>query len=646
MKIYIQMMLILLAPAICTLIFAGEGEWQQSLDGMWQFSTNAALIKCDTIIVPGNWDTHPAYSTYIGKGWYRRDFTVPKDWAGKHIRLHFDAVYNDATVTLNGKELGAHSGGYTPFEFDVTGELKLGETNTVIVCADNTFRRGAWWHWGGISRSVSLIANNDVRIVWQHIRTEPDLSVGTAKIFVRYLLANAGAQPLKISLASQIDETPEAVLAKQRVTIPARGETVVDLETTLPKNRVHLWDFDHPNLYGLTTKLTVDGKITHEQSDHFGIRKIEVTKDSLLLNGERVRLCGFNRVSSSPETGNTESDNLVRHDVDLMKQCGANLMRIMHYPQAPNLLDYLDRKGVLIFEEIPVWGAGDPNMTSNNPLAEQWMSEMIDRDYNHPCIIGWSVGNELEHHFDYVKSMIDFTRALDPHRLITHVSDTGGLKDYNPTNDPISVSDIILFNTYQFNTYRYNSNSVAIVHAKWPDKPIFLSEFGVNQFKNDLDATIPGLESLFSVVTMGKPYVIGVSLWIFNDYRSNSRGTPPSGNRAWGVVDVDRRPKAAYEQVRNLFSPIHALELEGNTIRVVPRGPDEVPSFALRDYELRWQVSDTGGKILKSGVAKLPELKPGAPVWTMQLDGSPPGAIKVQLYTPTGYDVADFKGNL
>ena len=602
---------------------AVPGEWQQSLNGPWQFTTNIESATWDSITVPGNWDTLPAYSTYQGKGWYRREFTAPANWQGKHIRLKFDAVYQDATVWLNGQGLGRHIGGYTPFEFDVTGIVKSGTTNTVTVCADNTYQRGAWWNWGGISRSVTLIANNDARIVSQHIRTEPDLTRGTARIFVQYQLANTGEKPAAVLLASTIDGTQESALTKQ-VSIPARGKLLVELATTLPKPRVRLWDFDHPNLYHLTTTLTGGKQIVDEQTDAFGIRKIEVTKDSLLLNGERVRLCGFNRVADSLETGNTEPEWLVKKDVDLMKRANGNLSRLIHYPQAPDLLDYLDRKGMLIFGEIPVWGGGDPQMKAGSPLARQWMTEMIERDYNHPCIIGWSVGNELEHHFTYVSNLITFTRTLDPYRLITHVSNTGVRKDYNPTNDPISVSDLILYNMYGL-----PGNADVIVHAKWPDKPFFFSEFGVHQFGAQPDARIPGLEELFANAVKGHPYVIGVSLWTFNDYRSNFKGTPPSGNREWGIVDVKRQPKAAYGQVRKLFSPVHSLTVTNGVIQLVPRSPDEVPSFTLRGYQLKWD----GG-----GVA-LPDLNPGAPVWTSQQKVK--SGTVVKLISPTGYDVAD-----
>ena len=220
-----------LTMASVGLLQASESsEWAQSLNGQWHFTTNADAVTWGSINVPGNWSTLPADSTYKGKGWYRREFVASTDWSGKHIRLKFDAVYHDATVTLNGKELGSHSGGYTPFEFDVTDVVKLGATNSVTVCADSTYRRGAWWHWGGISRSVTLIANDDARIVWQHIRSEPELQAGTAKIFVRYKLANAGAKPVEVSLASTIDGMPEGAPAKT-VSVPAHGTMEVETET-------------------------------------------------------------------------------------------------------------------------------------------------------------------------------------------------------------------------------------------------------------------------------------------------------------------------------------------------------------------------------------------------------------------------------
>ena len=139
---------------------AGEpiaGEARQSLDGVWRFTTNVSNPPESWVdmTVPGNWDSTAQFSTYVGVGWYRRTFTPDPALQGKSVRLHFGAVYHEAEVFLNGVSIGTHVGGYTPFEFDVTDELIFGQPNEITVSADNTYKRGAWWPWGGISRSVT-----------------------------------------------------------------------------------------------------------------------------------------------------------------------------------------------------------------------------------------------------------------------------------------------------------------------------------------------------------------------------------------------------------------------------------------------------------------------------------------------------------
>ncbi|HEX4139881.1 MAG TPA: glycoside hydrolase family 2 TIM barrel-domain containing protein [Candidatus Methylacidiphilales bacterium] len=609
------------------------GELRQSLDGPWDFTTDAQAVsdpaaKWDSITVPGNWDTLPAYSTYAGKGWYRRTFRVPADWRGKHLRLTFGAVNEEATVTLNGQELGTHRGGYTPFEFDVTDKVAYDADNTLLVCADNTIQRGAWWHWGGISRSVALVANNDVRLIWQHITATPDLAAGTAQVAVRYRIANDGAAPATIHVASHPDDdaTP---WVETGLTVPAHSTAETTAAFPLPRDAVHLWDFDHPYLYTLRTTLTQNGALQHEARDRFGIRRVEVKPDGLYLNGERVRLCGFNRVSDSNQYGNTEPDVLVHGDVDLMKRAGADMARLMHFPQAPNLLDYLDEKGMLIFEEIPVWGGGDPNMKSGNPLTEQWLREMIDRDYNHPCIIGWSAGNEMQGSYNYVKSMHEYIRGqLDSSRLLSYVSNTADGKYIGRTNEPATISDLILLNKYGG-----FGPALATVHQRWPDKPVFFSEWGVRQIGASPDARIPNFDKIWADTVTAHPYLIGLSVWTFNDYRSGFKGTPPSGNREWGVVGVDRHPKAAYQQVRHAYSPVHALTVTPGQVRIEPRSPDEIPSYALRGYHLKWTAGTQTGDI------PVPDLKPGDPPWESPLPNLP--NLQVSLITPTGYDLTD-----
>jgi beta-galactosidase len=621
---------------------AVDGESRQSLDGPWRFTIDPKkpTDDWDTIAVPGNWDTINEYAHHVGKGWYRRTFVVPLDWKSKRIRLHFDAVYDIAEVTLNGTVVGTHNGGYTPFEFDITDKVKWDAPNELTVSADNTPRRGAWWHWGGISRDVELVANNDLRIVSQQIRAEPDLNAGTAQVFVRLTVENSSATAADTELSNAIDDRDVAALAG-KLAVPPHSTATAEFSTSLPKDAVRLWDFDHPNLYRLTTRLAAGGVAVHSRRDRFGIRKIEVTKDGLLLNGERIRVNGFNRVSDHRAFGNTEPLHLVKLDVDLMRRYGGYMMRIMHTPQAPDLLNYMDEQGMLVFEEVPVWGSGDPEMKPGNPLVHQWLSEMIGRDYNHPCIIGWSVGNELLQHYEYVKSMIDFTRSnLDSHRLLAYISLSGARKEYGPKNDPISVSDMLLHNSYGPNP----GKMAETLHAKWPDRPIFFSEFGAGMFGETLGSTIGGFEARWKDLA-NHPYVIGTSLWTFNDYRSDFKGSSPSELRAWGIVDLWRQPKAAARQIDKAYGPVHELSFADGTIRLVPRSPDEIPSFSLRGYYLKWEWLRRDGIVAGGGVMALPTLAPGSEPIVIPA-GAPPasaeGRLVASLITPTGHIVAEY----
>ena len=615
-------------------------EQTQSLDGKWDFTTNASALTdpsatWDSLEVPGNWDVQPAYKEYRGKAFYRRTFTVPADWKGKHVRVCFGAVNQEAWVRVNDHVLGKHIGGYTPFEFDVTDLLHYGGDNTIIVSADNAYHRGAWWPWGGISRSVSLVATGEARLVWQHITATPDLQRGDAAIEINYKIANDSNHDVSLGIASTLDKASD-VKIDQQVTLKPHSQETFTAKTSLPKADVQLWDFDHPNLYTLTTRLTAGDKALFQKADRFGIRKVEIKPEGLFLNGEQVRVVGFNRVSDSNQYGNTEPDVLVHADVDMMKSAGANFARLMHTPHAPNLLDYLDEKGMMIIAEIPVWGGGDPNVKKDNPLTEQWLTEMINRDYNHPCIVGWSPGNELRNHYAYVKSMLDFIRTnLDSSRLLTHTSNSA--VGASPAGDPVTVSDFAMNNSYSG-----FAHAATNIHMKWPDKPIFFSEWGTRQFGDKLESKIPNFDKSLEETVKDHPYVIGISIWTFNDYRNGFKkiaadakpgSKPEPETRTWGVVDVDRHPKAAYQQVRAAFSPVHALTVANGKVRIEPRSHDEIPSYALRGYQVKWESGGTGGTV------SVPDLKPGDPAWETSIPAT--GSVTVHLITPTGYDVTD-----
>ncbi|MDQ8192296.1 glycoside hydrolase family 2 protein [Roseibacillus persicicus] len=615
-------------------LFASQtGQWTQSLDGEWRFTKVFNPIKDDwsPITVPGNWDSTEEHKDHRGIGWYQREFTPDSSLQNKPLRLRFEAVYHEAEVFLNGVRLGSHIGGYTPFEFDVTEKVIFNQPNILTVRADNTYQRGAWWPWGGISRSVNLIANNPLRLVWQHIRTEPDLEAGTAEVFVKYRIENKTDAETITLLNSTLPGDSDPRL-KTWVKVAPNSTKDREVSFTLSKDKVRLWHFDFPELYTLNTELLFEGKLQHAISDRFGIRKIEVTPTSFLLNGESVRLVGFNRVSDDHgPAGNTEPIELLRKDIDLMKQAGCNMTRIMHYPQHPDLLRLCDEKGILLICEIPVW-QHDPQIIRDNPLTKQWLTEMIHRDYNHPSIIGWSVGNEMYDFYPYAISMMSFIRKeLDPHRLVSYVSHLAFQKQ--GADEPINETDIALINFY--NNW---AGFTDIVSERWPDKAIFVSEFGHKQEKPN-GHFMDGFEEMWHKLTTDRPRLVGVSLWTFNDYRSDYKGTPEHGYRTWGVVDEKRNLKPCYYTIRKLYSPLQVLKVDDGTLTVQTRQPTQTPSYPLRGYKVLWENGELAGEL------KLPTLHPGDPAHTQQLPSEAGPTPTLHLITPLGYKIDDTKLN-
>ena len=180
----------------------------------------------DSLPVPGNWDLRNEYANYVGKGWYRKTIALPDSLKNKTVRLCFESVYHDSKVWLNGQLLGENHSGYLPFEFDVTDKLNYGGPNTIVVRADNTFRRGAIWNWGGIRRPVTLESTDALRIVRQHITPTVNLSTHTADVRV------------KIHLQNQ-HETAQTVRGEVVLSAPNGYRQTLPFSVTVPPGPTH-----------------------------------------------------------------------------------------------------------------------------------------------------------------------------------------------------------------------------------------------------------------------------------------------------------------------------------------------------------------------------------------------------------------------
>ena len=543
------------------------------LDGKgWTFKTTLEE-KTAEVTVPHCWPASEQYRRYIGVATYEHDFDGPNVKQGQLVRLHFDAVYNQATVWLNGRRLGAHSGGYTPFEFDVTRTLKPGKNHLLVevnntptlstIPAIATSNGGGsrnyppygtaggegivgWMPYGGIVRPVSLLVTDEVYLRNLKIDAKPDLAQHTARITVRVWAHNGGVQSASIAL--------HGVIAGMNIDFPkVKAAAGSDAETawTGTLASAHLWSLRDPYLYDASVELPGDSLTAH-----FGVREIRVEGTQLLLNGHPVHLFGANRVSEDPKEGLRESDAIIERDLSDMLACNMRMMRIAHYPQTQALLDFADRHGMLLIPEagnwnMSAWQMADPEIRAT---WQQQMKEMMEQDWNHPSVIAWSVGNEYESFtkdgIDWTRDMRAYTLSLDPTRLITFASRFTLDPSLKTGADEASqYSDFVSVNIY--GNYAKNFDRV---HTLYPDKPVFVTEFGK---MGEPDAHDP--ERINDITTAvdamkARPWMIGGSLWSWADYRSLHRGTAASGIRYWGVVNLDREHRDSWEAVRQLFA--------------------------------------------------------------------------------------------
>lgn len=536
----------------------------------WSFQTTLDE-KALPVSVPHTWMTTKGYEKFIGNATYQRDFVAPATNPGQIVRLHFDAVYNVAHVWLNGRLLGVHEGGYTPFEFDITNVLQPG-ANHILLEVDNTptlstipaiaSSHGAkdypiygsaigegivgWMPYGGIVRPVSLLITNAVYLQKIKVDAKPDLAKHVASIEIKAWLKNGSAIAKTTGVTGKV---AGLTVRFKPVRLAANGDFEVMWRGML--RDVHLWSVRDPFLYSASVAVAGD-----EMTAKVGVREIRVQGTELLLNGRPVHLYGANRVSEDPKEGLNETDEIVKRDMSDMLADNMRMMRIAHYPQAPALLDFADEYGMLIIPEagnwnMSAWQMADPGIRA---LWKRQMKEMMEQDWNHPSVIAWSVGNEYESYtkdgIDWTRDMRAYTLGLDSTRLITFASRFTQESIVKTGKDEASqYSDFVSVNIYGGYAKRFDR-----VHELYPDKPVFVTEFGKMGEPGTHDPE--RIKDITEAVTAMKerPWMIGGSLWTWNDYRSLHRGTPANGIRYWGVVNINRERRDSWDAVQKLFA--------------------------------------------------------------------------------------------
>jgi beta-glucuronidase len=580
-----------------------------SLDGLWRFALDprgaGRAERWWTTGLPGNAempvpasfnDVVPTREArdHVGDVWYQRTVWVPRGWDGQRIVLRFDAATHRATVWVGDTQVVEHEGGYTPFEADITENVRPGADVRVTVVVNNELswtsippgyvqelddgrRVQQYFHdffnYAGLHRSV-----------WLHTRPRvhvSDLTVTTtgfddtnAVVTYRAVVEGCEGHDVRVTVRDA---------AGAEVARGAGGDG------TLRIADVQLWRPGAGYLYTLEIEvLGPGGDLVDVYPQPFGVRTVAVDGHRFLINDEPFHFTGFGKHEDFPIHGRGHDLAVMIHDFELLKWVGANSFRTSHYPYDEAVLDYADRHGVVVIDETaavglnldtgtPILGADALTTYSDATISARTQEihrrairELVARDKNHPCVVMWSIANEPDtvppEARPYFEPLVAETRRLDPTRPVAFAN----FMKATPERDVVSdLFDVLLLNRY-FGWYVHTGDLETAERAlegelrQWAQrgKPIVMTEYGAD--------TQPGLHSLTSepwseefqtdLLAMSHRVfdrvdaVVGEQIWNFADFATRSGIMRVDGNKK-GVFTRDRRPKAAAHALRRRCRP-------------------------------------------------------------------------------------------
>ncbi|WP_010134261.1 glycoside hydrolase family 2 TIM barrel-domain containing protein [Ochrovirga pacifica] len=390
-------------------------------DRSWQ----VVQLPHDWTILSGYQKEGTAASTGFttgGIGWYRKSFTIPKTDKEKNIWIEFDGIYNNTTVWINGHKLGFRPNGYVSFSYNLSDYLRFGEKNVIAVKVDHTNYVDSRWYTGsGIYRDVRLVKTSKTHIPqWGVKITTPYVTNNEAIVQIATKVAGSSKT---ITMDINIINSENQVVAKLKdLLFDTKSQFVQKIKISNPK----LWGIANPNLYAAEILVKENGVLVDKVTESFGIRSIEFTADKgFLLNGKSVKIKGVNLHHDAGAVGAAATKATWEYRIKKLKSIGVNAIRMAHNPHSPLLMEVCDEQGMLVMNEFfDEWHhAKDKNKTCLGcdvakegdkgyskvflDWAERDLKSLIRRDYNHPSVIMWSIGNEIEWTFPYYSKAYD-----------------------------------------------------------------------------------------------------------------------------------------------------------------------------------------------------------------------------------------------
>lgn len=339
----------------------------------------------------------------MGIGWYRKTFKADAAWKGKKVVLDFEGIMLHGDVWVNGKKIGGTDYGYLGFEADIASILKYDADNVVAVRA-STGENGnsRWYTGGGLFRDVHLVVKDSVSIARHGIYiTTPNITNQKAEVSVQVEVAGIKGKQYELEISTKIF-SPQGKQVAETKTFAPKKSFLVEVEVPLPKVTIanpQLWSCETPNLYSAEVELVLNGKVIDKLIKKFGIRTIDFSKEfGLKLNGKKVFLKGVANHHDLGAVGAAAYETSIARMMDQLKAFGFNHIRTSHNPYSEAFFKLADEKGILVVDELYDKWSG-PAWPGRQPWTELWFKnekEWIKRDRNHPSVIMWSFGNELQ----------------------------------------------------------------------------------------------------------------------------------------------------------------------------------------------------------------------------------------------------------
>lgn len=515
--------------------------------------------RAPTMKIPGDWNSQAEkLQLYEGTLWLRQVFEA-QPVQGKRYMLYFGAVNYEAHVYLNGKKLGMHRGGFTPFQFDVTDKLAKGR-NVVVVKADNTRHQDAiptlntdWWNYGGITRDVLLAEVPATHIADYKLQ----LAKGDAHRIEGYVqvAGAAGSQKIMVSI-------PEAGI-QASVQTDAHGRALV----SIPVEKLDLWSPEHPKLYAVSLAAGGD-KLIDSVSDRIGFRTIETRGEDILLNGKRVFLRGISLHDENPLIpGRLRSSGDMRMLLQWAKEMNCNYVRLAHYPHSEEMIRLADEMGLMVWAEVPVYWTISWDKPETYANAQAQLTDLIVRDKNRASVVVWSIGNETPISAPrnaFMGGLAKTARALDDTRLVAAALEIHRKGKTITIEDPLSsLLDLASFNEYAGWYWASNAEMLDFKFDIRLNKPVVITEFGADALGGyHADADTRWSEEYQDALYRnqfrmldGIPGLRGMTPWVLVDFRSPRR-THPYFQDFWnrkGLISDDGKKKQAYFTLKRYY---------------------------------------------------------------------------------------------